>query len=537
MTDVTSAPVLCDAPSTALTANLRAALVDEQRAPAIVGGLTLLALLLRLPTIGRAYWVDEGISVGIASHRLSALPRLLRLDGSPPLFYAVLHVWLGLFGSSEVATHTLSLLISLLLVPLAWWCARTLFGPTAGLAGAALSAANPFLGWFSTETRMYPLLCGLSMLGVTLAVRASRRASVRDAAAATLTFIAVIYTHNWGLYLVVAVAGVLAGRAALQGRWQQVAAVVAASCVVLVAYLPWLPIFLQQARHTAAPWAVRPSLGDLFSDPAATLGGTLAALVAPMLAIGVGVTYHRIRVQERVDAGLAGGIGLLVLLAGWLVAQFDPSWTSRYLAVALGPLLLGLAGVLGLTRLGRRVVAATTAILVCWSVIGSLLPDRNARYAKSNVAAVAAAARGILEPGDLVVVTQTEQVAVSAHYLPSWVHFVTPTGPVTDAHVVDWQDLVARLARADVCQAIAPSLDALATGGHVLVINPLARVGASGTKWSRTVNLEVEAINRFLLDDSGLAETASVAPGIAPRPYSAVTGLIFTKTGGATSCP
>ena len=33
-----------------------------------VTALTVLALVLRVPNLGRAYWVDEGIAVGIASH-------------------------------------------------------------------------------------------------------------------------------------------------------------------------------------------------------------------------------------------------------------------------------------------------------------------------------------------------------------------------------------------------------------------------------------------------------------------------------------
>jgi hypothetical protein len=37
----------------------------------IVGALVVGAAALRLPTLTRAYWVDEGISVGIAGHPLT----------------------------------------------------------------------------------------------------------------------------------------------------------------------------------------------------------------------------------------------------------------------------------------------------------------------------------------------------------------------------------------------------------------------------------------------------------------------------------
>src|ERR1700694_3059521 len=71
----------------------RGAVCRRQETVAIFG-MVVLAALLRLPTLTRAYWVDEGISVGVASHHLTQIPTLLRRDGSPPLFYVLLHFWL-----------------------------------------------------------------------------------------------------------------------------------------------------------------------------------------------------------------------------------------------------------------------------------------------------------------------------------------------------------------------------------------------------------------------------------------------------------
>jgi hypothetical protein len=43
-------------------------------------------LLLRTGILHSGYWIDEAITVGIASHGAGEIPGLLRLDGSPPLF-------------------------------------------------------------------------------------------------------------------------------------------------------------------------------------------------------------------------------------------------------------------------------------------------------------------------------------------------------------------------------------------------------------------------------------------------------------------
>ena len=57
---------------------------------------------------------------------------MLRHDGSPPLYYLLLHVWMSAFGSSESSTHTLSLIFGLLTIPAGAWTAWTLFGRWAG---------------------------------------------------------------------------------------------------------------------------------------------------------------------------------------------------------------------------------------------------------------------------------------------------------------------------------------------------------------------------------------------------------------------
>ncbi|MCU4183600.1 glycosyltransferase family 39 protein [Acidiferrimicrobium sp. IK] len=511
----------------------------------IVAALTVLAAVLRVPNLGRSYWVDEGISIGIASHPIGQIPGLLRRDGSPPLFYYLLHYWLQWFGSSPVATHTLALVISLGVVFAAWWAGRTLFGRAAGLAAAGLAATSPFLNWYGTETRMYTLVCGLGCVAVAFVVRALRYRRLVDAAGAVVTYSALLYTHNWSLYLFAVTVGVLLVRALRDGDRALLRAVMLGAGAVFVLYLPWLPSFLVQARTTAAPWAVPPGVGDFFADPASMLGGTLGFVVAPLLAFGA--WWTRSERQARTVAGgeqLAGGdgvgllavIGIAALALGWLGAYIDPSWTVRYLGVVFGPLILAAAGALATTSRGRAVIGTVCALCAGWSLIGSLLPNPSAHYAKSNVAAVAGAAAPDLRPGDVIVVAQTEQLAVVRHYLGPDYTYVTPTGPVADPTVVNWTDLVHRLEAANVCQTVLPTVAALPPGAAILEVNPVKAIGASGSTWSRAANGKVEAVDRLLAGQSSLIPTRSYAEATVPRPFSAVVGELFVKQAGQMSC-
>src|SRR5262249_15467068 len=80
---------------------------------ASMGGFLLILvaapLFMRTRSLSAQFWMDEAITTGIASPPLSAPRGILRHDGTPPLYYMLLHVWIQIFGASESATHALSL--------------------------------------------------------------------------------------------------------------------------------------------------------------------------------------------------------------------------------------------------------------------------------------------------------------------------------------------------------------------------------------------------------------------------------------------
>jgi len=123
-----------------------------------------ISLLLRTGEFHVHYWIDEGLSVGISSHHLTDIPSILREDGSPPLYYLLLHFWMKWFGNYESATHALSLIFALLTIPVAYWAGRSLFDRRIAWTLAAMAALCPFLTSYAQETRMYALVAMLSFV-------------------------------------------------------------------------------------------------------------------------------------------------------------------------------------------------------------------------------------------------------------------------------------------------------------------------------------------------------------------------------------
>ena len=172
--------------------------------PVGLGLLVVLSLMLKDAELDVGYWVDEGLSVGIADRPLLDIPGILRQDGSPPLYYMLLNLWLGLAGSDERATHTLSLLFALAAVPVAFWGAGLVFGRRAAWIAAVLTVFNPFLSQYAQETRMYSLVVLLSMLATSLFLRAytgDERPARRWPVLFGLALATALYTHNWALFL------------------------------------------------------------------------------------------------------------------------------------------------------------------------------------------------------------------------------------------------------------------------------------------------------------------------------------------------
>lgn len=469
--------------------------------------IVAVSIYRRTELIHLYYWIDEGLSVGIASHPLAHIPGLMRQDGSPPLYYLILHIWMAVFGHGVVATHALSLLFAVAAIPTAYWAGSSLFDRRTGLICAVLAAGAPYLTSYAQETRMYALMALLSIVVAASFVHTFVRRRRSAIPVFVLSLAAALYTHNWGLFL-----GAICAVAYLWCLWNRADrramlrdGAIAFGAVALL-FLPWVPTVLFQARHTGAPWDLPPVIWSLSQGLYFLTGGRGVAMLL-LLAGGAGLLTLRSPRPEVAAAstnghGAAGGhlagngngtadgrrtplaldaertserlaveslliIGLGTLLLAWLYAKTTPAWAPRYLAVILGPLLLAMGT--GLARAGRLGLVAL-ALAACFWLID---PLPSALASKSNVAPVASAIRPHLGADPLVLATQPEEIPVLSDYLPSVRHFGTPIGPVADPHIVDWRDILSRFERSSVRGVLSPMIARLHPGQRVALVVPI----------------------------------------------------------------
>jgi len=488
-----------------------------------LGGMVALSVLLRTRDFEAGFWIDEGLSVGIADRPLADIPAALRLDGSPPLYYALLHGWIALAGRSEAATHALSLLFAMLAVPATWWAVRGIFGATAGWMGALLAATNPFLTQYAQETRMYALVMLLGILacgafarayapaGAGAASRARRR---RWAGAFAFALAALLYTHNWALFFGAGCGAVWLGLLAAAPRRTRRELLIAGGIGfggALALYLPWLPALVFQAQHTGAPWSVAPDLYDLVGVPGRVLGA--GAQLALLLAAGAG--FVALVDRRRAQHGAMGralvalvAVFLATVLAAWLASQASPAWAARYLAVALPPLLLAVAA--GLAHAGRLGLVGVVLVAVIWAGDG-------ASSEKSNVREIAGAIAPSLRPGDLVISTQPEQVPVLSYYLPDGLRYATLWGAVEDVGVADWRDGVQRMRATSAERDLEPLVAALPPGRRVVLVEPIVNdLSRWQAPWTALIRVRSTEWSQYLSNDQRLTATAVRPPDVQP---------------------
>jgi len=481
----------------------------------ISGGLMALMALsafLRSRYIGGQFWMDEAITTGVSLHKLSAIPGVLRHDGNPPLYYMLLHIWISLFGSSETATHSLSLLFGVLTIPIGGWAGWTLFGRRAGIMAALLFAFNAWLTAYAQETRMYELMGLLGVIATAGFVHGFvyRRRKFLFLFAATLTLM--LYTHSWGTFFfagsAISLIPTLLATDDRRGLLRDAAMTFIGAGIL---YLPWVPNLLYQVAHTAAPWDSAPRLGAPVQISRDLLGGdriTMALVLAAAIGLAPLLTRAHRRTREWATLWTLIALPVATLGLAWISSQVTPAWASRYFAPVLGALLLLVAW--GCAR--ARVVGL---VAIGLAVLFLANPSAYTPQYKSDLRDVAGELGPLLRPGALVVVGQPEETTLAWYYLPAGLRFANTSGAVADPRYMNWVDALKRLKDTNPQATLGALVAGLKPGQQLLYVRPLTE-GAQNWQapWTQLVRRRSAQWGQILTSDvaAGTLRTVASAP-------------------------
>jgi hypothetical protein len=502
------------------------------------GGLILLVALsayMRSRQLGSQFWIDEGITTGIATHSLSQIPGVLKFDGNPPLYYMLLHLWISAFGDSESATHSLSLLFGLAIIPVGGWGCWKLFGPRAGVMAAVLFAFNAWLTSYAQETRMYEMMAFLGAVATVAFVLGfvQRKRGWLFLYGAMLT--AMLYTHSWGglFFIGSAIAGIPAVLAS-DNRKQLLIDGVITYFVAGALYLPWLPTLLYQVAHTAAPWDNAPRFGAPVQISRSVIGGDRITIVLVFgAAVGLGPLFLRRvkRTQEATTLWTLIVLPVAVLALAWVESQVNPAWAPRYFAPVIPAILFLIAW--GLSR--AKVLGIVCLLLGLWYMHNpaSFAPDH-----KSDMRQVSAEIGPHLHKGDVVVTGQPESMPLVWYYLPGGLKYANTASHgqlVKDPRYYNWSDSLKQIKHTKPIPSLTRIVNGMHAGQQLLFVRPLTE-GAQNWKapWTLYIRRRSAQWGAGLTADvrKGILTPLSTAPNTYHDTCCVADGAVLYRKNG-----
>jgi hypothetical protein len=359
-------------------------------------------------------WFDEIFSVHAARHSWRELWRFAAADLiHPPLFYALLKIWLSVGGDSLLWLRLFPFVASLLALAPFFLLARELrLGAAATDIALLLMAANGYLIKYAQEVRMYSLLLLLTLFSLWLFARLfnSERATHTLILALTFVNLLLVYTHYYGWLVVACEAAFLL----LRDR-RKLRAFLISSVAVAFLFVPWVFACAREAGEGGGlaqniGWIARPGVRELWqffallnepfyyqqssNESLYALGGAILGLLLFGLPIAFLIlkalkqrrqqtlsregARHELAKREGVsheDALLfLSFFTLLPVALAFAASRALPHsvWGERHLIIVAAPYLL-LAGV-ALARL-RPVWLKSAAIILlcCWFILAGAL--------------------------------------------------------------------------------------------------------------------------------------------------------------------
>jgi Dolichyl-phosphate-mannose-protein mannosyltransferase len=204
----------------------------------LIAGVTVIGLLLRLPSFGDSLAGDEVSTFYIVhGHSLARVLSLVfsRQETTPPLYFILAWATQGWLGNPAESIRIVCLVTGTAAIPLTFVLGLWTVGRRAALVGATCMALAPFMIFFSTEARCYMLVLFTGLLSTLCLLRALETNRVVWWIGYAASTCAAVYSHySVVFFLLVQLAWALwvAPRARVR--------LVVANVAALIGFLPWI---------------------------------------------------------------------------------------------------------------------------------------------------------------------------------------------------------------------------------------------------------------------------------------------------------
>lgn len=350
-----------------------------------------IGLGLRLAHIdSRSLWLDEMTSMEVSSLSIQRIFSGRGFDShTPPLYYAILHLWFALVPVTEFFLRLFSAIIDTANIALVYLIFRRQFTCRIGRNAALLYSNSAFAIYYAQEGRMYTLLVFLALLTYLLTLDLlQNRLTLSKSLWLAAIGVSGMYTHYYYAIFLFS----LALGAAFSGRHSKkfLCKWFAILCLIALGFLPWIRVVANLAMSGGqsfrqftfsvipyaffrffAGYALMPLRLEDKTHIVGTIMSNLGLLLAFSLIFGFALVgaYRTIYREYKNHLALFLSASILPALIALALSLFAPMLSERYLivifpflfgALALSPTLKAhstLNSVLNISALGLIVLA------------------------------------------------------------------------------------------------------------------------------------------------------------------------------------
>ncbi len=214
--------------------------------------ILILGFLLRLYHLGvPSLWFDELMTAGRIDYPLIQMVKNLFDSPFPPLYYILMHLWVNIFGVSEITLRFPSLIFSVLSIFFIFKLAKELYDEEVGLISALLLSVSLYSINYAHEAKMYTMLWFLGILSFYYFYKFTKDPTNKNLFLYILFTTMSIYTLYVGfLFMVVQnICYFIFFEKKQTQKW------LLGQFVMLLLYLPWIYIFIVNAlQRTGIKW-------------------------------------------------------------------------------------------------------------------------------------------------------------------------------------------------------------------------------------------------------------------------------------------
>ena len=364
-------------------------------------------------------WRDEAFSYLMARLPIHQLLWATAQDANPPLYYLLLKLWMGIFGTSEIALRSLSLIFFWATLYVVYLILKEVYalGTKKSLFYLLFFIINPLLHYYAFEARMYSMMAFVA----TLLFYALMRKKYKLYACVALI---ALYTHYFLLIVIVFQALFIyftTHKRELKKHF------FLPFLKTMLWYVPWLLILVFAHPPVGKSfWIAPPNWNDIFLFPAIVLTGYerdawivvsflsyISLIICTTIIFGyLNCTTNLKKLNFFLLLGWAIGIPFVVFIISFIKPVFLP----RYLIFAsVGLTLLLITSFENITNRYIRyaIMALLVFFLLSYSSIQALMrnkaPLKKTFYSVGNEMSV----------NDVIYVTNELDFHVAEYYLPT----------------------------------------------------------------------------------------------------------------------